>query len=115
MKILLFGLVVAFGVSSCSKDVIAKNENTKQDEDACASLANFAQKAMKYHQSNILMDTVFKEIDTMTEVPAESKDLLKNIVVDAYKQPVFTDQAFRDRQAVDFANDTHLKCLKIME
>lgn len=51
----------------------------------------------------------------MADVPSDSKQLLKDIVMEAYKQPVFTDQSFRDRQRVDFANDVHLKCLEPMK
>lgn len=115
MKYLSLYLVLVAGLAACSQESSLKKGITKQDEDACASLAKFAEKAMQYHQSNTLMDTVFKEVDLMAEVPEESKGLLKNIVIDAYKQPVFTDQSFRDRQVVDFANDTHLKCLEIMK
>lgn len=115
MKSLLFVFVLVFGVSACGKNIADKNENNKQAEAACTDLAKFAEQTMKYHQSNVLMSAVFKEVDLMSNVPEESKVVLKNIVIDAYKQPVFTDQSYRDRQVIDFANDTHLKCLEIME
>ena len=115
MSHLILYLVLVIGLVACSQDSSLKIQSTKQDKEACASLAKFAERAMQYHQSNTLMSKVFKEVDSMVEVPDESKVLLKNIVMDAYKQPVFTDQSFRDRQVVDFTNDTHLKCLEIME
>lgn len=114
MKIfILLAVVVSF--AACSQDNSFKNESKKQNEEACTSLEKFAEKVMKQHQSNILISAVFKEVDSMPSVPEESKEMLKNIAIDAYKQPVFTDQSIRDRQVVDFATDTHLKCLEIMK
>lgn len=114
MKKLLLCLLIV-NLASCSKDGVHEAGATAQGQEACANLAKFSEQAMSYHQSNVLMDDVFKEVDTMANVPSGSKQLLKDIVVEAYKQPVFTDQSFRDRQRVDFANDVHLKCLESMK
>lgn len=114
MKKLLLCLLVV-NLASCSKGGVHEAGATAQGQEACANLAKFSEQAMSYHQSNVLMDDVFKEVDTMANVPSGSKQLLKNIVVEAYKQPVFTDQSFKDRQRVDFANDVHLKCLESMK
>lgn len=115
MKQLSLCLFMIAGLSSCSQDNSFINESKKQNEEACTSLEKYAEKVMKQHQSNILISAVFKEVDSMPDVPEESKEMLKNIAIDAYKQPVFTDQSIRDRQVVDFATDTHLKCLEIMK
>lgn len=107
--------MVFVSLASCSRDKVQDAGATAQGQEACANLAKFSEQAMNYHQSNVLMDDVFREVDTMADVPSDSKQLLKDIVMEAYKQPVFTDQSFRDRQRVDFANDVHLKCLESMK
>lgn len=111
MNKLLLCLVIV-SLASCSKDEVHDASSTAQGQEACANLAKFSEQAMSYHQSNVLMDDVFKKVDMMENVPSDSKQLLKDIVIEAYKQPVFTDQSFKDRQRVDFANDVHLKCLE---
>lgn len=114
MNKLLLCLVVV-GLASCSKSEVQDIGVAAQEQEACANLAKFSEQAMNYHQSNILMNDVLKEVDTMVDVPSNSRQLLKDIVIEAYSQPVFTDQSFRDRQRVDFANDVHLKCLESMK
>jgi len=115
MKQLILCLFLVAGLSACSQDNSINSESKKLNDEACTSLEKFAEHVMRQHQSNTLMSTVFKEVDSMSDVPEGSKEILKNIAIDAYKQPVFTDQSIRDRQVVDFANDTHLKCLEIMK
>ncbi|OTG73430.1 hypothetical protein B9T23_13855 [Acinetobacter terrae] len=115
MKGLCLCLVVVMLLGACSQGNSIKSESNKQNEEACASLAKFAERTMRSRQANILMDVTFKEVDSNSNVPEDSKVLLKNIILDAYKQPVFTDQSFKDRQIADFTNDTHLKCLEVMK
>lgn len=114
MNKLLLCLVIV-GLASCSKDEVQDASAAAHEQEACANLAKFSEQAMNYHQSNVLMDDVFKEVDMMANVPNDSKQLLKDIVMEVYKQPVFTDQSFKDRQKVDFANDVHLKCIETMK
>ncbi|WP_180165591.1 hypothetical protein [Acinetobacter sp. YH12049] len=104
--------LVVLGIASCSKN----NANSiVQAEKACADIAQFSEQTMGHHQANVPMNNVFKKVDAMANLPDDSKQLLKEIVIEAYKQPVFTDQSYRDRQRVDFANDVHLKCLEAMK
>ena len=114
MNKLLLCLVVA-SLASCSRDGVQNVSATAQEQEACANLTKFSEQVMGYHQSSVLMNEVLKEVDAMVNVPNDSKQLLKDVVMEAYRQPVFTDQSFRDRQKSDFANEVHLKCLESMK
>jgi hypothetical protein len=115
MKTWLLGLAIVVMVSGCSKEPSENSEEIKQAQEACENLSKFAEHTMRQRQANTLMSSVFKEVDQMENVPDESKGMLKEIVMEAYKRPMFTVQPYIDQQTAEFANDVHLQCLEAMK
>lgn len=114
IKVFLCSILTLF-ITSCTKESTSTHKFSEEEESACINLAKFANDAMRKHQNNILMADVLKDIDAMVDTPEDSRVMLKEIVVAAYNEVVFSDSSFRERQLVDFANDVHLKCLESMK
>ncbi|WP_395442025.1 hypothetical protein [Acinetobacter sp. P1332] len=111
---IFLGLIFISVIAACTRESTGTH-GVSEKENTCINLAKFANNVMKKHQDNILMADVFKEIDAMADVSGESKTVLKEIAVEAYRQGVFTDESFRERQLVEFSNDVHIKCLDAMK
>jgi len=119
-RLSVFGRVFLYlsiiqGVAACDKAPENSYMESEAAQKSCMQLAAFAKSVMKKHQDNVLISDVFKEVDSMSEVPNDSKELLKEITIEAYRHGVFTDQSFNERQLVEFSNDVHIKCLDTMK
>lgn len=108
-------LVLLQSVVSCTKEPVEAYKLTNEEEQACVNLANFANDVMKKHQSNVLMSTVLDEVNKKSDVEEGLKDLLKEIVVSAYKETVFTDASINEKLLANFTNDVHLNCIETMK
>lgn len=82
---------------------LAQNPDT---DDVCRDLGELAHTIMVARQNGVPMNEIVR-------IVGES-DLAVGIVLDAYNQPRYSTEEFRDRAAADFRNDIEAFCYRVM-
>lgn len=97
-------LILAFLLVSVS--VNAESSKIK----ACKSLENLAIAIMKARQADIPMSKLY-EINLAKNNPLMDK-AVKQMIVDAYKMPSFTDPQIKEKMIKDYGNTAFLQCVE---
>ncbi|MGI4260829.1 hypothetical protein ACR2VJ_27430 [Klebsiella pneumoniae] len=72
----------------------------------CQPIAEFAKEAMSARQAGVPLSEALK----VTTMPA-----MQALIISAYRKPRYSTEDYRERAAVEFANETLITCLDLGE
>lgn len=80
-------------------------------DEVCAKFSDDAHKIMMARQTGMSLQEVIRIVVDAT--PSQSsKDLVRSVIINAYKSPRYLSEDLQDRAARDFADRYHVYCLE---
>lgn len=89
--------------------MLAATSASAQAEDQCKALGDFALEVMRTRQNEGALSTALETLQRQDH-PAEHKELLRKIVMDAYAEGAMRAEENQKRQADRFRNEVELEC-----
>ena len=73
----------------------------------CTSIGGLAKSVMDSRQSGVTISELLS-----LEFPSETADLVKAMAIDAYKEPHYSTEAYKNTSIVDFENEWYILCIE---
>lgn len=100
----LTAVAVVLSAGAFSSSAFSADKPAGNGEDECAAFHKYAVTVMDARQAGVAMPK-------MMEMAGDS-ELLRHIVVQAYKRARFGSEKIQKREIDDFANDIYLECFE---
>lgn len=78
-------------------------------DDSCSQFYGLGETIMKSRQNGVPLPTM---MGVVNEADKGLKDVLKDVVVNAYSQPRYNSKDLQIKVINEFANDLYVQCLK---
>ncbi|NLS13019.1 hypothetical protein HGP28_08975 [Vibrio sp. SM6] len=99
-KMILVGVLSALSSASNAAEVT--------QADVCRELGDLSVKIMTARQNGIPLSTMLEALNDDTAVANH----MKQVIIEAYKQPRYSTDEMRARTIEDFRNDVELECFQ---
>lgn len=103
MKKLMIAL--SFVAAFATSPAMAERATQADIDRTCAAMSGLARKIMEARQSGAEMSAML--------VAADGNEMARAMVMDAYSESLFQTESIRNRVIDEFANSTHLTCIKV--
>jgi hypothetical protein len=104
MKGVIIALLLAGSVSAASAAA-------KEKASFCDTLSSYAHTTMEARQQGVTMRDTIKIVDRL-DLDDPMKELLRDVVEDAYSKPAYQTKAYQRKAVSEFENFWYLSCYK---
>lgn len=100
-----------------SSSIFAKSEPTKSDaiDTICGNVGEYSQSVMRSRQLGENIANNIQVVNKATKMTDSIKQYHKNIIYEAYKEPVWSTEENKESSITEFGNKMYLICAETLQ